>query len=396
MSTPFNWFARLLDTDANGVPDVEVAMQVFDIASNAWATVSTATTSPTGLLRGKGTVDPNGRVIAVSAPAMRLIEVAGRQPTVLSASPRITVNARPVALMVDFGELTRLKANAFFVPPRASLPSVADDPFIIGAVASPTLATLPSAELDAKLDDLRKEVTTRLTQDFTTKLQVSDDARVKSEQLTADTVRELKTAETTIVQLRADVAAARDVSAAGPTAASVGPGSVGAGTSGLGAVDAGVLLPGSRIVGMGAFATNIGGQLDGAQLALKPTGFSIGNISLTTRALVQGDGSTINLLDKDELKAMPAGSLSDLKLDFTPDRVTTAEAQLLVPDVVQLTESAARRVLGSLGYVLDASAGPPSLNPNCAEGQAMLQSPVGGAPAARGARVLVIFSRSDS
>jgi beta-lactam-binding protein with PASTA domain len=86
-----------------------------------------------------------------------------------------------------------------------------------------------------------------------------------------------------------------------------------------------------------------------------------------------------------------------VNLNYRPDKGgDTAPTGVQVPDVRQLTEGAARRVLASVGLMLDASQGARELAPESAIGQAMLQQPKPGERVAVGARVLVVFARADT
>ena len=138
-------------------------------------------------------------------------------------------------------------------------------------------------------------------------------------------------------------------------------------------------------------ATDMATQLDTAQKTLKPTGFSLGTIQISAKGVLRDTGS-MEFPDTETLKALPQDSLSDLKFQFIPEKVPTSDDGPRVPDVLQLTESAVRRVLTSVGLVLEASTGPRGLNPAVAPGQAMVQSPGAGTIIARGARVMVIFA----
>ncbi|KSB89702.1 hypothetical protein AS593_01360 [Caulobacter vibrioides] len=146
-----------------------------------------------------------------------------------------------------------------------------------------------------------------------------------------------------------------------------------------------------RTVAVTDLATDMATQLDTAQKTLKPTGFSLGTIQISAKGVLRDTGS-MEFPDTETLKALPQDSLSDLKFQFIPEKVPASDDGPRVPDVLQLTESAVRRVLTSVGLVLEASTGPRGLNPAVAPGQAMVQSPGAGTIIARGARVMVIFA----
>ncbi|TFI58104.1 hypothetical protein E2493_11930 [Sphingomonas parva] len=152
----------------------------------------------------------------------------------------------------------------------------------------------------------------------------------------------------------------------------------------------------SAPVSLGDFATKVGGEIGSAQTALRATGFSLGSVQITARTVVEG-GSSLVFPDTETLKTVVAGSLSDIKLSFEPTQTAEAsEGSVQVPDIRDLTESAARRVLASVGLVLEVSHGPLGMRANCAPGQAMLQAPGPGTTAARGATVLAVFARGPA
>lgn len=362
MSAPFNWFARLVNTLEAPVAGLKVELQIFDRQTGAWAAVSSGVSSATGLLRGKGSLDQDS---ALLAPAMRLIEAG--QLAVLSAAPRLSQDGEPAMLYVDFGELLLLDPAVRFVQPRAALARVADDPFTVGALVGRLTPAMQLLDTSASLIALRAQISDELQHNFAATLAEKDSALADKERQLGAREQELAAARTTIDGLR--------------TRAGVTPAAVG-------------LREIAAPVGVAEFASQVGVAIGGAQAALKSTGFSLGRVALTARALV-GNNATLSFLDKDELKGIPAGSLSDLELQFGPDRQAVGGGGLLVPDVRQLTESAARRIIASVGLVMETSHGSSELQPDAAEGQAMLQSPAPGTAVASGARVLVVFARSS-
>ncbi|MFT4252394.1 MAG: hypothetical protein QM608_07910, partial [Caulobacter sp.] len=149
-----------------------------------------------------------------------------------------------------------------------------------------------------------------------------------------------------------------------------------------------------RSVAVTDLATTMASQLDDAQVTLKPRGFSLGAIQVNAKVLLQ-DAGAVQLIDADTAKDLKQDVLSDVKFQFIPEKPVGEGDGPRAPDVLQLTESAARRVLTSVGLVLEASVGPRALNPAVAPGQAMVQSPTAGSAVARGARVMVIFAAAD-
>lgn len=393
MSTTFTWSARLIDAAGAPVAGMALEVQLFDLQANAWTARSSAKTSADGRARGSGTIEDDTLPLA---PAFRLVEGA----TIMSVSPAIARAARSANLTVDFGQVQHLAVAERFTQPRTiATAGLRGEALMVGGVAASETpstaardlverdATIASqtrllAERDAELTGLREvaaklEVTTARAQTaeesvqaLSTRLAQRDKDLAERDGLLADRARVISDQETAIAGLRATVAEQEKAIAAAVVRPAVG----------------------GKTVGMIDLATSMASQLDDAQTTLKPRGFSLGAIQVTAKAVLQDDGGRLELLDKEELKTVPPGSLSDIKLEFIPEKPTPSEDGPRVPDVSQLTESAARRVLASVGLTLDASIGPRALNPAMAPGQAMVQSPVAGAVSAPGAKVLVIFA----
>jgi hypothetical protein len=140
-------------------------------------------------------------------------------------------------------------------------------------------------------------------------------------------------------------------------------------------------------VPLGDFTVRLGEQIGTAQDQIRNRNFMLGAISVTTRGFMNESGG-INLLEGSK----PEQPVSEVKIDYQPTTGSgDASLQVPVPDLTQLTETAARRVLASLGLLLTVHYGPRNLRADSAPGQAMLQSPAAGERVARGAAVSVIF-----
>jgi hypothetical protein len=384
MTTPFKWFGRLVDKVAKPAANVATEVQLFSLEKAAWIPCGAAASDADGQLRGSGDL-PDDTVVL--APALRLVEAGSA--TVLSGSPRVALSGQRPLLNVDFGELVLLAPADRFVQPRAATRLARDDPATIGAVVMSTKTVAPALDVGAAVaaatDDAVKVFTVRLAEsakaidERDAALASEKSLRLEREKSLAETARQLAESQVTIAALRGAAATASATAADG--------------ASSVKGVSSDAVIN-SQIVGVGDLAVKIGTDLVGAQAALKSSGFSLGGISVNARGVMQGDGSQLNLLDIAELKTLPIGVLSDVRLDFKPDtNVSSGEGGIPVPDVAQLTETAARRVLASVGLVLDATYGPLVFNGNAAEGQAMLQTPAAGVGAPRGAHVLVVFAR---
>jgi hypothetical protein len=447
MSTAFSWTARLTDADGNAAAGAALDVQLFDLKAGAWASASSAKTAADGTAKGAGSIADDTLPFA---PAFRLVEGAG----VISASPEFTRNARTGALAIDFGQVRRL-APAETVIARTLSARILRTAAPIGGVLATDAPIAIAPTVDAAA--IRAQAVDETAKTFTARIVKSDqDLAARDTQITAQS-RQLADKDAQIATLRAekvDVAAvraqaaddtaktfnarlvqrdqdlaardsqladrsrvvaeqdkeitslratllAKDLEIADIKATRTIDPAIGAAATGAGAtagIAAGAINPAIaaslRTVAVTDLATTMATQLDTAQKTLKPTGFSLGAIQVNAKGIMRDSGS-VEFLDADTLKTLPQDSLSDLKFQFIPEKVAGEDDGPRTPDVLQLTESAVRRVLTSVGLVLEASTGPRGLNPAVAPGQAMVQSPAAGTLIARGARVMVIFAEEQ-
>lgn len=407
MSTGFTWSTRLLDAEGNAAAGASLAVELFDLAANKWAALSQAVTGTDGNVRGRGEIADD---TVPFAPALRLLEAGA----VMATTTNITRAAR--GLNVDFGEVRRAPVATPFIRTIGR----GGSPFTIGGARAATAAIDLAAvraevsrdfttqlaenvrvvgEKDAEISRLFKLVTARdeqiitlrqpsapvatvdaatiraeVTRDFTARLaakdlEVIDQIKVRDAKVEAAT--KLAADKDIEITRLAEVIADKDRILANPR-------------PGVAAV--------AGITRVTDFASTIGMQLDEAQTALKSRGFSLGSIEVNAKALLQDEGRKIEILDREMMKTIQPGMLSDFKLNYRPDKPPPEVQGQLVPDLMFLTENRARAVLASLGLLLEASTGPAAINAQAATGQAMLQTPAPGDDVPRGGRVHVIFA----
>ena len=388
--TQITWFARLILADGNPAANVPVQLQMFDLKAG-WTGIADATTGDDGKV--KGTAGEPGPA-AGPAPMLRLMEMEVT-PGILGGVPNVTATGSPPALTVDFGELTHVveRFSILRAAPRRFKFGTAE----VAGMAMPAATRAPVAEamagrgasgdlgeLQAKLqardvdltriraerDDTASQLAVRASALRDAQIE-RDDVRIKLTQRETD-VRRLQTereaAEAKLVETEKQLKDSRIEGTAAGRASTVK---------------------------VGVLATRLGDEIDSAQTALKRRAFSLGSISVVTRGLVAEQGSEITYPSRDEIKTLPATAFTDVSFQYNPSPTVDDSNGVQVPDVRQLTESAARRVLTSVGLGLEVTQGPPSIDPNCAEGQVMLQSPRAGERAARGTRVIAIFARAE-
>lgn len=137
---------------------------------------------------------------------------------------------------------------------------------------------------------------------------------------------------------------------------------------------------------------NLAMSLQGARTALAAANhpIRIGRADITLKTLVGGGGEFLCLADAANPGADPA--LSEVKVELIPDDTpqSPAEGELVVPDVLGLTETAVVRVLSSLFLraekAVETVVGQPDKH-----GRALRQVPKPGAAAVRGQTVLVVY-----
>ncbi len=392
MAMTLNWFARIVDDKGAAVSGLKVDLELFNLDKAAWETVQGLATAADGKLAGKAEI----AVDALSyAPAIRLVETG--TTAVLSSTPQVTRSGRPPVLNADFGEITRLPVESRVAPVAAATRKLSAGTFTIAGVSSPLVRNLvtpakgsPSqaktaggsvAAATINVNELKANITAEVSKTFADRLDESQ--RIVAERDTAlkARIREIADRDAQISKIREQLAGvtAENERLRQKAAAAAAAGSDGTKDQGL------PLGP----VAMARFASSIGEDLHSAQATLAKSSFSIGRFEVNAKALLGNDG-TIQLAGKDT--TVDTGKLADVKLEFQPGVEADPSLGIQVPDVAQLTESAARRVLASVGLQLQPSYGPRSLSPDSAPGQAMVQTPRAGETAARGAQVLVIFA----
>ncbi|MFW5844886.1 MAG: PASTA domain-containing protein [Planctomycetota bacterium] len=142
-------------------------------------------------------------------------------------------------------------------------------------------------------------------------------------------------------------------------------------------------------------AASIGGELHKANLNLKQQaqGYRLGRVQLNLRGVLSGDGTSISMPTAAELgDEKVQGKLQDIGFELMPEPEEDGDDQVPVPDVRGLTETAARRVLQSVGLHMESVTQAVSAQRQIPLGQAFLQSPQAGEPAPRRGNVLVTFA----
>jgi hypothetical protein len=145
MTTSFTWSARLTDAAGNAAAGATMEVEIFDLAANAWVSLSKAASGSDGSVRGRGEIADD---TVPFAPALRLTEAGA----VMATTPAIARTAR--GINVDFGEVRRAPVA---IPFTRTIGRGAT-PFNIGGVA----AAATTVDLSAVRAEVSREFTDRL------------------------------------------------------------------------------------------------------------------------------------------------------------------------------------------------------------------------------------------
>lgn len=121
--------------------------------------------------------------------------------------------------------------------------------------------------------------------------------------------------------------------------------------------------------------------------------FKMANISLNLKATVEKgpQGTLFGLVDFESAKDINAAAISDISIDIVPN-TTSIKSKNTVPNIIGLTETAARKIITNYGLKLDVVYQPTD-NPKFVEGQAIKQIPEVGSEIIQGQEVIVIFAK---
>lgn len=369
-------FARLFSAEDEPVEGLVVNVQLFNLSTGRWRALTEAQTDARGLLKAE--VDLRQIGVDKIGPALRLVE-EGQAPRVLSSGPMLSVQGRARDILADFGEIERLDDNSFpridaqgenrdTVAGLARKKGVPQGPIINRIDRNPDLgrvvargdtgtlatATLSRADLDPKVT-AEIETMHAINLDNTAKLTEKD-------RIIATRDHEL-TLKTTELQTALGRATAAESKLAEVQTASRG-----------------------EPADINSVFTNIGTKISSAHTTLKAQDnpYRIGTVKVDLKGALAEDG-----------KIFLGGDTSDgsgVSVEMTPESERkTGDVQVKVPDVTGLTQSAARRILRSVGLRLIAASQTVAAG-KAPNGQSLRQTPQAGRTAPHGSDVLVAFA----
>ncbi|MEL7468609.1 MAG: PASTA domain-containing protein [Pseudomonadota bacterium] len=410
--------AQIFADEGKPAQGLGVSVEVFLLEAQGWEQVDETKTDQEG--RASFKIDGGLFDNARSAPTLRLTEQGDPQPRVLSMGGAMRFDGRRQILEVDFGRIDRLEETAFALP-RASarLNSI---PHVVAGVAlqegrsevalnrnlrlipgaNDSIATTTRTGNDVIIGDIRRGTIVTNTDDRIISADASDRLTAGADNIVAvastkqiDALRaitleqnqrivlkdqELATSKAQLLTTSTRLTAAEaslvaEKKRADDAAAKVAELEKAAG------IDADV----ADVV------TGLGTKLSIANTTLSTQAhpFRIGTVRVDLKGTPSADGGRIVLGGAAETTG------SGLSTELHVDRPTTATDDVTVPDVTGLTESAARRVVRSVGLrlapayqVVKPGQGTP--------GQSISQVPAAQATAKHGAEVLVVFGTAPA
>ncbi|MGY6409870.1 MAG: PASTA domain-containing protein [Alkalilacustris sp.] len=398
---------RILGTDGRPTAGLTLVLEAFSLAGG-WSALASARTGEDGVARFSARPEaPAQGALPVHAPALRVIEKAdGAGPRVLATGGLPTYGgARNPVLAVDFGEVERLDAAAFALRSSAGQPQdrlhvVAGLPRrgdiamatltrtlgdrtitptgpLSDAVAAGSAPAAPTAATAAPLssvsvDRFNAELLTFSARESALRADLSqrdlqlDEARKRLKEVEDSAA----TAAARLAEAERDKAAAEADAAALRAAA-------------------------SREAPIHDIAFSIGKEAAVANTAMETeaAGFRIAKLQVSLQGSVAPGGERIALANAADALKGGGGGLQGIVIDYVPDRKPVAPPTgTPVPDLLGLTESAARRALAAAGLGISVATRPGAATGRFAVGQAVQQAPAAGQPLPPGEAVIVVFA----
>lgn len=348
----------IVDSDGNTVVRPQIVLQGF--GKDAWITLSE-------LSSGEFQVELPERTREVrldTALPLRLVDHSTQEVLIVAADPMWVFE--PDILLADFGDIRLLKEpyhrKGIKVEGDLVIGEPQDREAVSGTEVQVVIRKLRNelADSRAALVSTNGELDVRTEQLNSHKVRlasVTSDLDLHKEQLTVAT-HDLGTVRTELSAAIAEVGTLR--------------GTLGTPTKVLDVISG---------LGSQLSATNI-------ELAKQPTPFRLAEVKLDLRGRLGSNGDTIVMDGK--------GDGSGLSAELVVDASTSAVPTQGVPSVSGLTESAAARVLRSVGFRMDTATQLLAVGTGV-PGQAVAQHPAAGQQAEFGTSVLVVFGvRSEN
>lgn len=354
-------------------------LEAFNLEKNAWLAVASGKTD------AKGNIQLTAGVVSGAlAPALRLVEEGNPAPRVLSHGGLQTYNKRSQLLFLDFGKVERLEETAHalqytqsrFSRSKETVAGAATVPTQTSmltlnrvAIANPQLFTgvNVAAEVEPKITatpviqaELLKNKEIQVLK--ARELELNADLMDKTRQNTLYAER-IETADKQIAVLEQDLSSIRVEKQALSRELEL------------------IKTKQKQPAELEGMLLGLGARLDASakQMKQEQLPYRIGNIKVDLHGALTPDGQSFVF-----------GEGGGISTELINDEAAAAEAQVPVPAIEGLTESAARRVLRSVG--LRMSIAHQQLKPGQGvPGQAIGQHPASGGELPHGSEVMVVF-----
>lgn len=372
--------AKFVDTDNKPVGPTKMRMQFFDIAKNDWVDIDTVASDREGMLAA------NLNIAFTLAPMLRLLD---ENDHVLSQGSMLQYTLRTRILSIDFGVIEVVGDQPYVLSPSSGN---ARDPSIkIGGIPhqpKEVIARIRDSNIFKKVDEnvikqtLEIDVLRQRIAKASAEIELRDNEIIKlrrDRQAQEETFKaekqsaldsqqkafesKLKQSELQQHTLQAQQKALQDQ---------------------MGSETDILSLQQSLAAGLESFSK---------QQANSGSNMRLGRVQVNVKGLFSGAGDKITLADARLLEnATQASALSEMIIEYLPEKQDENTATSTVPDLSGLSESAVARLLRALGYGLDVAYGEPADRTQVGAGQAFRQSPNAGEAHPQGRKVLVIFA----
>ncbi len=406
--------ARVFDTDGKPAANLALRIEAFVLDGNGWTPLQEVRTNGNGAITARIATTGTGHVYA---PSVRLVEAGEPAPRVLAEGGMITItsNQRARIVRIDFGEIEQLEETAHTrlgaqgqpatgqhvvagQPRRGQISAAvmvramaASNSAALGAVAQPQLVMARTSEAQRILGadfarpgataqpDATRPATATLSPEFEVQLR-SLRADLSAKDIEIDTTRRrVSGLESSLSEAAAKLAAAEAERARLASETSRFREQI------------------EKQAPINTLARSIASEADTANKSMADEGaaFRIANLSVTLRGAIANDGKNITLANLADLpKGAAAAALQDISFSLIPNRIQPSipEGSVKTPNILGLTESAARRVLAEAGLRMESAQRPKGAGAGFTVGQAIQQSPAAGGAAVAGSTVIVVFA----
>ncbi|MEM9059518.1 MAG: PASTA domain-containing protein [Pseudomonadota bacterium] len=410
--------AQIFSEEGKPAADLALVVEVFLLEARTWEPLDEAQTNREGMVGFK--ID--GRIFegARAAPTLRLVEEGDPAPRILATGGIMQFDPRRQLLEVDFGRIDRLEETAFpMLKASASLNRI---PHTVAGVslqegrsevalnrnlrmiagANDSLATMTRTGNDVIIGDIRRGSIVTNTDDRVISAAGTDRIASATEGIVAvtstkelDALRAITLEQNQRIVLKdqelavskADLLTTSNRLTVAETALAAEKKRADEATAKV------VELEKTKGVDadVADLVTGLGTKLSLANTSLRTQAhpFRIGTVRVDLKGTPSADGGRIALGGTGD------GTSSGLSTELHVGSGTGTNDDVAVPDVQGLTESAARRVIRSVGLrlapayqVVKPGLGTP--------GQSISQVPAAGAQAKHGAEVLVVFGTAPA